>query len=443
LSLFSSIWRKQAEAEPAVVAIDSRAVTKAQAAARAPEPRRFVARQTIFDRKREVYGYELLFRSGWDNCFRVDSDDATRKMIADGALYGFQELTKGAPSFVNCTRESLVNGLVTLLPESTVLEILETVDGDDEVVEACAKYKEMGYKLALDDFQMRDGLSGLVALADYIKIDFRLSDEKERRAIRVSLRDSKAVLIAEKVETEEEFQTALEEGFTLFQGYFFCRPTVFSKKRAPTNGTNYLYLLSALSQGKFDVMQLGLLLKSEVALSYQLLRLVNSAAYGVNHEVRSLKDALVLVGETQFRKLIMNAIAAESCRERSSELLVHVLHRARFLELMAPFTGQNPAEQYLFGLLSLMDVMLDMPMAALAEALPLRKELKAALLGEVNEISAALKLFERYKEADWAFCMQQSLVLKRSEGQISDLYRDSLIWAERAGAADTKKAKAS
>jgi EAL and modified HD-GYP domain-containing signal transduction protein len=218
---------------------------------------------------------------------------------------------------------------------------------------------------------------------------------------------------------------------------------VFSKKRAPTNGTNYLYLLSALSQGKFDVMQLGLLLKSEVALSYQLLRLVNSAAYGVNHEVRSLKDALVLVGETQFRKLIMNAIAAESCRERSSELLVHVLHRARFLELMAPFTGQNAAEQYLFGLLSLMDVMLDMPMAALAEALPLRKELKAALLGEVNEVSAALKLFERYKEADWAFCMQQSLVLKRSEGQISDLYRDSLIWAERAGAADTKKAKAS
>jgi EAL and modified HD-GYP domain-containing signal transduction protein len=443
LNIFSSIWRRQAEVEPAVVAIDAHAASKENALGKpkTPEPRRFVARQTIFDRQREVYGYELLFRSGWDNCFRGDSDDATRKMIADGALYGFHELTKGAPSFVNCTRESLVNGLVTLLPESTVLEILESVSGDDEVLEACARYKEMGYKLALDDFQMHEGMHGLIELADYIKIDFRLSDAHERRKMMLLLRDKKAVMIAEKVETEQEFQDALAEGFTLFQGYFFCYPTVFSKKRAPTNGTNYLYLLSALSQGKFDVVQLGLLLKSEVALSYQLLRLVNSAAYGVTHEVRSLKDALVLVGETQFRKLMMNAIAAESCRGKSPELLVHVLHRARFLELMAPFTGENPAEQYLFGLLSLMDVMLDMPMADLAEALPLRKEIKAALGGEINQVSAALKLFERYREADWAFCMEQSVVLKRSEGQLSDLYRESLVWAERAGAVDPKKTR--
>jgi len=446
LNIFSSIWRRQAEVESAVVGIDSHAGSKEKATARStvPEPRRFVARQTIFDRQREVFGYELLFRSGWENCFRGDNDDATRKMIADGALYGFDELTRGAPSFVNCTRESLVNGLVTLLPNSTVLEILESVPGDDEVVAACARYKEMGYKLALDDFQMHDGMHGLIELADYIKIDFRLSDAAERKEIMAVLKGKNPVLIAEKVETEQEFQAALAEGFSLFQGYFFCYPTVFSKKRAPTNGANYLYLLSALSQGRFDVVQLGLLLKSEVALSYQLLRLVNSAAYGANHEVRSLKDALVLVGETQFRKLMMNAIAAESCRGRSPELLVHVLHRARFLELMAPFTGENPAEQYLFGLISLMDVMLDMPMADLLEALPLRKEIKAALSGEINQASAALKLFERYREADWAFCMEQSVVLNRSEGQLSDLYRDSLLWAERAANIDaTKSRKAS
>jgi EAL and modified HD-GYP domain-containing signal transduction protein len=443
LNIFSSIWRRQAEVESAVVAIDSHASSKEKAPAKStvPEPRRFVARQTIFDRNREVFGYELLFRSGWENCFRGDNDDATRKMIADGALYGFHELTKGAPSFVNCTRESLVNGLVTLLPESTVLEILESVPGDDEVVAACARYKEMGYKLALDDFQMHEGMHGLIELADYIKIDFRLSDAAERKEIMAVLKGKNPVLIAEKVETEQEFQAALAEGFSLFQGYFFCYPTVFSKKRAPTNGANYLYLLSALSQGRFDVVQLGLLLKSEVALSYQLLRLVNSAAYGANHEVRSLKDALVLVGETQFRKLMMNAIAAESCRGRSPELLVHVLHRARFLELMAPFTGENAAEQYLFGLLSLMDVMLDMPMADLLETLPLRKEIKAALGGEINQASAALKLFERYREADWAFCMEQSVVLKRSEGQLSDLYRESLLWAERAANIDAKASR--
>ena len=136
-----------------------------------------------------------------------------------------------------------------------------------------------------------------------------------------SSKNRKVTLLAEKVETEQEFQIAMAEGFTLFQGYFFCYPTVFSKKRAPTNGANYLYLLSALSNGQFDVIQLSLMLKSEVTLSYQLLRLVNSGAYGRNHEVRSLQDALVLVGEQQFRKLMMNAIATETCRNRSSELL--------------------------------------------------------------------------------------------------------------------------
>ena len=118
---------------------------------------------------------------------------------------------------------------------------------------------------------------------------------------------------------------------------------------------------------------------------------------------------------------------------------MHVLHRARFLELMAPFTGENPTEQYLFGLLSLMDVMLDMPMEDLLEALPLRKELKEALGGIVNQVSAGLKLFERYKDADWAFCMEQSLVLKSSEGQLSDLYRDSLVWAEKAIGTEQRK----
>jgi EAL and modified HD-GYP domain-containing signal transduction protein len=441
LNIFSSIWRIQSEADSNVIAINSPAPSASIPflEARASEPRRFVARQTIFDRRRKVYGYELLFRSGWENCFRGDTDDATRKMIADGALYGFHELTNGAPSFVNCTREALVNGLVTLLPNSTVLEILETVLGDQEVVDACAGYKAMGYKIALDDFQLHDGMDGLIALADYIKVDFRLSDAKERAEIIARFKGSNVTLLAEKVETEQEFQAALSEGFTLFQGYFFCYPTVFSKKRAPANGINYLYLLSALSNGNFDVIQLSLMLKSEVALSYQLLRLVNSAAFGMNHEVRSLQEALMLVGEVQFRKLMMNAIATETCRSRSSELLVHVLHRARFLEVMAPFTGENASEQYLFGLLSMMDVMLDMPMADLIAVLPVRKEMKDALAGETNQISAALKLFERYKDADWAFCIEQSAALKSTEAQVSDLYRDSLVWAEKAASGEQKK----
>lgn len=426
--------------DSAVAAFDAAVIPQAN---RLPEfkaapVRRFIARQTIFDRRKQVHGYELLFRSGWENSFRGDTDEATRMMIADGALYGFHELTHGAPTFVNCTRESLVNGFVTLLPKSTVLEIVETVVGDEEILEACARYKKLGYKLALDDFRISEGIDGLVSLADYIKIDFRLSDAAERREIMAMLRGRKIIMIAEKVETEEEFQEAVNEGFQFFQGYFFCHPTVFSKKVVSTNGKNYLYLLSALSQGNFHVAQLALLLKSEVALSYQLLRLVNSAAFGMNREVRSLEDALMMVGEVQFRRLMINAIATESCRGRSKELLVHVLHRARFLERMAPFTGENAEEQYLFGLLSLMDVMLDVPAGNLIEALPLRTEMKDALSGESNHISIALRLFESYKQADWLFCMEQCSLLNITEAEVSDLYTESLAWADKAVTVEQK-----
>jgi EAL and modified HD-GYP domain-containing signal transduction protein len=332
-----------------------------------------------------------------------------------------------------------VNGLVTLLPTSTVLEIVETVVGCDDVLEACARYKSMGYKLALDDFQMHDGMEGLIALADYIKVDFSLSDAAERQKILSALNGRKVTLLAEKIETEEEFDAAQAEGFTLFQGYFFCHPTVFSKKRLPTNGANYMYLLSALVGGEFHVGQIAILLQSEVALSYQLLRMVNSAAFDFSKEVHSLRDALVLVGERKFRVLLLNAIATETCRSRPNELLVHVLHRARFLELIAAHTHEDAMEQYLFGLLSLMDVMLGVPVNELIEALPLRKELKKALCGESNSLSRGLRLFESYEDADWEHCMNESFALRLTESDLTGIYRDSLVWSENCVHAKERK----
>ncbi len=429
-----SIWKRRGESEPPPVTCfepDPGRISSLNQH-KEPDPRRFIARQPILDLRREVYGYELLFRSGWENCFYGDTNEATRLMIADGALYGFHDLTRGTPTFINCTRESLVNGLVTLLPTSTVLEIVETIEPTEEVLSACANYKRLGYKLALDDFQIRDGMEKLVALADYLKVDFNLSGPLERQQILATLKGKNIILLAEKIETEEEFEAAKSEGFTLFQGYFFCHPTVFSKKRFPINGANYLYLLSALLKGDFQVHQLALMLQSEVALSFQLLRLVNSAGYAVDKEVTSLEDALVIVGENKFRILLLNAIATETCRSRPTELLVHVLHRARFFELLAPYTRQNPMEQYLFGLLSMMDVMLGAPIADLIEALPLRKELIGALCGEPGAINQALRLFESYEATDWEDCMNASFALNLTERELTGIYTDALIWAQRS-----------
>jgi EAL and modified HD-GYP domain-containing signal transduction protein len=193
----------------------------------------FLALQPIFDREREIFGYEALARSGWDNRFTGDSDTATKLMIGNRMLHRFDELTGGRRTFVNCTREALVRGLLTLLPPLTVLELLETVESDKEVLVACRRMKALGYQIALDDFQQSEKTEGLIALADYIKVDFRLSCKQERSEIIGRLKGSAATLVAEKIETAEEFEIALEEGFQLFQGYYLGRPKVFSKREFP------------------------------------------------------------------------------------------------------------------------------------------------------------------------------------------------------------------
>jgi c-di-GMP-related signal transduction protein len=405
--------------------------TPIPAAAPSPNQWRYIARQAIFDGSRNVFGYELLARSGWENRFSGDPDAATQKMISDGVLYGLEGLTRGKRAFINCTRESLVEGLVSLLPKNTVLEVLETIAPDDEVVRACRYLKAQGYPIALDDFSVTPGAEALVELADFIKVDFRLSDREERREILRSLQGTRARLVAEKVETLEEYKTASDEGFELFPGFYFCHPQMFTAKRPPATGHNYFRLLSALSQSHLNFAEIASLVKSEVTICYQLLRLVNSVGFGLREPVRSIHSALTLVGESQFRKLVINAIALETCSRHPDELLIRVLQRARFMELMSPYTGEDPEEQYLLGLLSMMGVVLESPVDAVIETLPLRAEVKDALKGKPSRLTTALRLLECYERGNWELCLEKSAALKISEGKLAQIYTETLAWAEK------------
>ncbi len=192
---------------------------------------RFVALQPIFDRRRKVFGYEALSRSKWENRFTGDPDTATQTMIDDWLLHGLDQLTAGARTFINCTFEALTSGSLTLLPTRIVLELLESVEPSPEVVSACRKMKVLGYQIALDDFQLGKEMDVLLVLADYVKVDFRLTNSEQRRAIVRRVKGLATIPVAEKIETTEEFDTALAEGFRLFQGYSLAAPILFSKKR--------------------------------------------------------------------------------------------------------------------------------------------------------------------------------------------------------------------
>jgi EAL and modified HD-GYP domain-containing signal transduction protein len=394
---------------------------------------RFLARQPILDVKQNIVAYELLFRSGWDNVYRGEGEDSTRQMLDNILVVGAQGLSSNTLAFVNCTRESLVGHLVTLLPpDHTVLEILETVEPDEELIAACRKLKKMGYRLALDDFFTREGMGPLIEMADYVKVDFRASDKAARKKIRLQLRGSHAALLAEKIEDHAEFATAVEEGYRYFQGYFFSRPTVLARHEIPQRQFNATSLLAAVSKETLDPQEIERIVMADPPFCFRLLRLVNSPLYGIRNRVDSIQRALLIIGENEFRKLATVAIAGRLGEKRPHALILLSLQRARFCELLAPYVDEDPFEQYLIGLLSLLDAILQTPMASIVDLLPLRPPVRAALLGESNAVGAALRLVKSFESGSMDSSTALVELLSLGPDVLNGLNIDAARWAENA-----------
>jgi len=403
---------------------------EAQDGPQSAPPSRFLARQPILDLRGDVVGYELLFRAGWENCFRGEPDETSRQMLDHLVYMGAESFTNNQLAFVNCTRESLVDRLVTLLPsQTTVLEILETVEPDAELVEACAELGRMGYRLALDDFVPRPEMQPLVQMASYVKVDFQLSDASMRGKIQRMTQGSHAALLAEKVEDQDEFDRARGEGYEYFQGYFFCRPKIVANREIPPNRMNYLRLMIEMMRKPLHLPNVIRIVSQEASLCLRLLRLANSALWGLRTNVTSVQDAFLLVGEDRFRALVSVAASCALEEHQPAALISLSLERARFCELLAPLVGESSTEQFMLGLLSLLDAMLATPMDSIVRSLPLRPEAKAALLGAANRAAVPLGLIQSFESGTRGACGSQRGAAKLSEETLMRLYMESVRWA--------------
>jgi len=394
---------------------------------------RYLARQPIMDLRGRVYGYELLYRAGPDAFFSGDGNMATRTMLDNTVLFGLDRLSSGVLSFVNCTLESLTDSMVQVLPPGrTVLEILEDLEPTPSLIHACRKLKALGFRLALDDFRWKPDFDPLVELADYIKVDFIQSGPQERQSLLKRLRGVTVILVAEKIETQEEYAEARQEGFTLFQGYYFCRPVLLKSRKIPTNKLSQIKILQLLRSEEIDLDKLIQLMKREASLTYRLLRLANSPICAVRHEVRSIRTALVMVGDEAFRRVALLAITSELNAGQPEEILRMAFVRGRFCELAANICALDPTEQYLLGMLSLLPAMMRFPMEKLAPELPLREEIRDALEGKVNPESILLQWIESYERGDWAACDAVVETGGLNQQDMIGCYVKAVIWAEEA-----------
>ena len=391
---------------------------------------RYVARQPIFDRDENVFGYELLFRDGLENAFTGDQDEASRATLDRSLLMGLDVLCDGRRAFVNCTRNTLIKGLVTLLPStSTVVEVLESVAADPDVIAACHALKLAGYMIALDDFVAGDRRESMVELADIIKVDMQLTTDQQRSDLVRRFGPWKCLMLAEKVETQRDFLRARDLGFVYFQGYFFRRPEMLSTRDMPANRLHYLRMLQEVSRSDLDVPALEKLIKCETSVCYRLLRYLNSAVFGFKTEIHSVRHALTILGERDVRKWVRLVAAVGAGQDKTSDLVLSALVRGRFGELLGPLVPHGESDLFLLGLLSLIDVMLEMPMSEVLERIRLDAATKAALLGQPSALRPVFKLMLAHESGEWDAASSLCESLRLHPEELAEHYWSAQQWA--------------
>jgi c-di-GMP-related signal transduction protein len=396
----------------------------------------FVARQPIFTNKELVYGYELLFRSSLANVFDAVDGEAASRAVADHLMTLGKALTDNRFAFINCPPEFLVKDYAMLLPRTnTVVEVLETVEPSPDVIAACRRLKQAGYLIALDDFAPDTESLAFVELADIIKVDFLATTPAVREEMVRAFSPKGIHLLAEKVETREDFRHADGLGYKYFQGDFFCRPQVIASKRIPASKLNYLRVLNLISRPELDLVALEEVISSEVSLCYKLLRYLNSSAFGFRNEIRSVRHALALLGQTEVRKLVAVAAAISVAEDKPPELIATALLRAKLCEQVASHLSQqlnrsNGSLPFIVGMFSVMDAMLGRPMADILDQLALPPQAKEALLGHENGLRDVFELVYAYEMGNWGAVNWYAAKLHVDETLMPIMYFDSLEWSK-------------
>jgi c-di-GMP-related signal transduction protein len=401
------------------------------AAAKSAQFQRFVARQPILTSDEKTFGYELLFRDGVEDYFRSpDSDAASRSTLDTSLLMGLDVLSDGRRAFINCTRDVLLKDYITLLPPAqTGVEVLETVPVDDLVTAACHRLKEAGYLIALDDFAVDDPRESLVSIADVIKVDMRATSLQDAAAMVKRYTAKKCQLLAEKVETRDEFLAAKKAGFVYFQGYFFRRPELMQAREIPANRANYLRLLQAISRPELDPKELEDAIKHEASLCYRLLRYLNSPVFGFAAQIKSIRHALAILGEREVRRWLRLVVTLSATQNKPSDLVLSALVRARFGELLSPKIKHGESDLFLVGLLSLMDAILEVNMGLVLEGIALDEQSHNVLMGKPSILSAYYRLMLAQEAGDWQTVSSTNAELHLADSSVAEAHWQAMQWA--------------
>ncbi|WP_298266689.1 EAL and HDOD domain-containing protein [Geobacter sp.] len=370
----------------------------------------FLGRQPILDRAQRLFGFELLFRSA-DTLHANVTDylQASASVIFDAlSSFGFSEILGKHKGFINVNADVLMSDAIELLPvEKVVIELLEHVPVTDTIIERCRDLKRKGFAIALDDHIYDPVYEPLYEVVDIIKIDLLRTGMENLAAEVKQLRRWTPKLLAEKVETNEQYEECARLGFSYFQGYYFARPTVLTRTRVDVGRLAIVKLFNQLV-AEVEIAELEQTFKQNPNLILNLLRLVNSVSVGLKERITTLRHAIMVIGYHQLRRWAMMALFTNNAKSGGDNpLLVLAVTRARLMELIV---AEQPAAQgdrdypdraFMTGILSLADVLLKVSMDEVVTPLNLDEDVRQALLDREGELGILLSLVERIEQEEF------------------------------------------
>ena len=396
-----------------------------------------IGRQPILDRHERITAYELLFRSPGEDCANFVDPVAATSTVVLGMLSGFgiERVLGTHQGFVNVDETMLFDDALELLPrESVVLELLESVRPTEAVVRRCDQLRELGWKLALDDHVYAPEYEPLYPLVDVVKIDLTVSPLETIGPALEQLRRHPLRLLAEKVETRQQFQDCHDLGFHLFQGYYFARPATIKRRRIDEGGATLLKLLRLLMEDA-DIREIEAVFRGSPALTYSLLMLVNSVGFGLRQRIGTVRQAIAMLGRQQMRRWIQLALfGANDERGLDDPLLDTAAVRATFMDQLArghPTLGKTrdaPDEAFMVGILSLLDKIYEVAMEDLVRSLSLSKNVAAALLQREGPFGELLRLVEQMERLEIDAALDQVRTLQMTREQVLEAQWNAFAW---------------
>ncbi|GAB5382817.1 MAG: EAL domain-containing protein [Aliiglaciecola sp.] len=392
----------------------------------------FVARQPILDREKEVFAYELLFRDGKKNCFpeKELEDKPANKDVSSQLKLELDDISCQKMSFINFTNESLLKGLPNSLdPKTVVVEIGDGEAGDQSLVTACESIRNMGFQIALNGPKLTTS-SELLGLVDIVKIDTMQHAYGTIAKQIPRFSTAKVKMVADNVDSQQDFISYSDLGFDYFQGYFFAKPESFSQAALPVNKLSLVELIGETTNESFGIARINEIIERDVGLSYMLLRFINNPMVNKRYKITSLKHALNYMGEVEIKKFIALLALANLADDKPMELLHMSLVRAKFCDLIAKHrkVGDNPPTGFMAGLFSLLDALLDQEMKSLITKIPIVDEVKYALCGGENDFFLYIMLARAFESATWLRVKKIADELHMDQKLLHSIFNEAVLW---------------